>query len=101
MRKHTNVGSPVTGKGAESPTERVQTPANTPRWVAYYRVSTAKQGASGLGLEAQTEAVTNFIAGRGGEIVASFTETESGKKASNRPALITALALRFLETSIY
>ena len=56
-------------------------------------ISTAKQGASGLGLEAQTDAVTHFVAGRGGEIVASFTETESGKKASNRPELIAALAL--------
>jgi DNA invertase Pin-like site-specific DNA recombinase len=64
-----------------------------PRWVAYYRVSTAKQGASGLGLEAQTAAVTNFVAGRNGEIIASFTETESGKKATNRPALIAALEL--------
>jgi DNA invertase Pin-like site-specific DNA recombinase len=82
-----------TGKAVEKAPNDIQIPAIAPRWVAYYRVSTAKQGASGLGLEAQTEAVTNFIAGRGGEIVASFTETESGKKASNRPALITALAL--------
>jgi DNA invertase Pin-like site-specific DNA recombinase len=37
--------------------------------------------------------VTTFIAARGGEIVASFTETESGKKASNRPALTEALVL--------
>lgn len=93
MGKHTNVGSPVTGNCTERPQDCIQPIANTPRWVAYYRVSTAKQGASGLGLEAQTDAVTNFVAGRGGEIVASFTETESGKKASNRPALITALAL--------
>jgi DNA invertase Pin-like site-specific DNA recombinase len=93
MKKHTNVGSPVTEKGAESIPDCIQTPPNALRWVAYYRVSTAKQGASGLGLEAQTDAVTNFVAGKGGEIVASFTETESGKKASNRPELITALAL--------
>src|ERR1044072_5868190 len=93
MKKHTNVGSPVTGKAFESTPNDIQAPASTPRWVAYYRVSTAKQGASGLGLEAQTEAVTHFVAGRGGEIVAAFTETESGKKASNRPELIAALAL--------
>jgi DNA invertase Pin-like site-specific DNA recombinase len=93
MRKHTNGGSPVTENGADRPPNRVQLLANNPRWVAYYRVSTAKQGASGLGLEAQTDAVTHFVAGRRGEIVASFTETESGKKASNRPELIAALAL--------
>jgi DNA invertase Pin-like site-specific DNA recombinase len=93
MKKHTNVRSPVTENGAERPPDRVQSLANAPRWVAYYRVSTAKQGASGLGLEAQTDAVTHFVGGRGGEIVASFTETESGKKASNRPELIAALAL--------
>ena len=71
----------------------IQTPAIAPRWVAYYRVSTAKQGASGLGLEAQTESVTNFVSEKAGEIIASFTETESGKKATNRPALIAALEL--------
>lgn len=93
MMKHTNVGSPVTEKTVENVPNRTQAPASTPRWVAYYRVSTAKQGASGLGLEAQTDAVTHFVAGRGGEIIGSFTETESGKKASNRPELIAALGL--------
>ena len=93
MKKHTNVGSPVTGEAVESAPDGVQKPSNATRWVAYYRVSTVKQGASGLGLEAQTDAVTHFVAGRGGEIVASFTETESGKRASNRPELIAALAL--------
>jgi DNA invertase Pin-like site-specific DNA recombinase len=93
MKKHTNVGSPVTEKGVGSAPEGVRRPPITPRWVAYYRVSTAKQGASGLGLEAQTESVTNFVSGRAGEIIASFTETESGKKATNRPALIAALEL--------
>jgi DNA invertase Pin-like site-specific DNA recombinase len=93
MSKRTNVGSPATTRAAGNAPDDMQAPAIAPRWVAYYRVSTAKQGASGLGIEAQTDAVTKFVAGRGGEIVASFTETESGKKASNRPALITALAL--------
>ena len=93
MRKHTNVGSPVTGRVAGSAPDVIPKPAFAPRWVAYYRVSTAKQGASGLGLEAQTESVTNFVSGRAGEIIASFTETESGKKATNRPALIAALEL--------
>jgi len=46
-------------------------------YVAYYRVSTKKQEASGLGLEAQRVAVAGFVRGR---IVAEFTETESGKR---------------------
>jgi len=78
MKKHTNVGSPVTGKGAENAPNDLHSSSKTTRWVAYYRVSTAKQGASGLGLEAQAEAVTNFVAGRGGEIVASFTNGANG-----------------------
>lgn len=55
------------------------------RFVAYYRVSTRKQGASGLGLEAQCEAVKRFAEGRGA-ILASFTEVESGSRA-HRPEL--------------
>lgn len=93
MKKHTNFRSPVTKKPVQTPPENSRKPATASHWVAYYRVSTAKQGASGLGLEAQTAAVTRFISGRGGEIIASFTETESGKKASNRPALLEALVL--------
>ena len=59
--------------------------------VAYYRVSTAKQGASGLGLEAQREAVESLCAARGWEIIAPpFTEVESGKRA-DRPELMKAL----------
>ena len=46
-------------------------------FVAYYRVSTAKQGNSGLGLQAQQETVKNSIGG--GVLVAEFTEIESGK----------------------
>lgn len=48
-----------------------------PTYVAYYRVSTRKQGESGLGLEAQRIAVTSFVKGA---IIAEFTETESGKR---------------------
>src|SRR6266446_7916127 len=91
MKKHTNVHSPVTKRGVENaPNSSAHTPLH---WVAYYRVSTAKQGMSGLGLDAQAETVTNFVAGKGGEIIASFTETESGKKATNRPELARALDL--------
>jgi DNA invertase Pin-like site-specific DNA recombinase len=93
MKKHTNVGSPVTELVLENDATSIQVPLFNPLWVAYYRVSTAKQGASGLGLDAQTDAVTTFVGSKGGEIIASFTETESGKKANNRPELLAALAL--------
>ncbi len=61
-------------------------------YVAYYRVSTAKQGKSGLGLEAQEAATQAFIAGRGSDakLLAAFTEVESGKKA-DRPELAKAM----------
>lgn len=59
------------------------------RFVAYYRVSTDRQGQSGLGLEAQRAAVAGFVAGRG-ELTAEFTEVESGQKAE-RPQLAAAL----------
>lgn len=63
---------------------------NMTDFVAYYRVSTDRQGASGLGLEAQRRAVADFAAGRGG-ILAEFTEVESGRK-NDRPELREALA---------
>lgn len=59
-------------------------------FVAYYRVSTDRQGASGLGLEAQRTAVASFVTGRG-ELAAEFTEIESGRR-SDRPQLHAALA---------
>jgi DNA invertase Pin-like site-specific DNA recombinase len=61
------------------------------RFVAYYRVSTDRQGASGLGLEAQRQAVARYL-GRG-RLLAEFTEVESGRRHTNRPELLTALAL--------
>jgi DNA invertase Pin-like site-specific DNA recombinase len=63
------------------------------RYVAYYRVSTDRQGRSGLGLEAQQEAVRAFLAGKGWPPVAEFTEIESGRKSDQqRPQLAAALA---------
>ncbi|TXM69098.1 recombinase family protein [Methylobacterium sp. WL120] len=60
-------------------------------FVAYYRVSTARQGASGLGLEAQKDAVTRYLNGGDWSIRAEFVEVESGRK-SDRPELERALA---------
>jgi DNA invertase Pin-like site-specific DNA recombinase len=62
------------------------------KFVAYYRVSTAKQGASGLGLEAQQEAVRSYLNGGRWTMVSEVTEIESGKR-NDRPALANALAL--------
>ena len=59
-------------------------------FIAYYRVSTAKQERSGLGLEAQQEAVRRHIALSKGELLEEYTEIESGKK-NDRPELDTAL----------
>ena len=60
------------------------------RFVAYYRVSTAKQGASGLGLEAQRAAVADYLNGGNWTLMAEHAEVESGKH-SDRPALTKAL----------
>ena len=62
------------------------------RLVAYERVSTARQGASGLGLEAQRKTIEDFAASRCAKVLARFTEVESGRKA-NRPELAKALHL--------
>jgi DNA invertase Pin-like site-specific DNA recombinase len=59
--------------------------------IAYYRVSTAKQGRSGLGLEGQEAAVAAFVAQRGCNVLATYQEVESGKLA-DRPQLAKALA---------
>ena len=62
-----------------------------PRFVAYFRVSTERQGRSGLGLDAQRDAVARHVASAGGEVVAAFEEVESGRK-NDRPRLAAALA---------
>jgi len=64
--------------------------ASTGKFIAYYRVSTDKQGKSGLGLEAQRQAVANYLNGGDWKIIAEFTEVESGRR-SDRPQLDAAL----------
>jgi len=66
--------------------------SQTPLFVAYYRVSTDKQGRSGLGLDAQTHSVEQFVTARGGVILRAFREIESGKR-NDRPELQQAMAL--------
>ncbi|MGC1561106.1 MAG: recombinase family protein [Bradyrhizobium sp.] len=61
------------------------------KFVAYYRVSTDRQGRSGLGLEAQQAAVATYLNGGSWRIVAEFTEVESGRK-SDRLELEKALS---------
>lgn len=64
----------------------------TGNFVAYYRVSTKKQGDSGLGLEAQKEAVDRYLNGGDWKLVAEYRETESGtRKGNDRPELKKAL----------
>jgi len=60
------------------------------RYVAYLRVSTDKQGRSGLGLEAQRETIATYLWGTGGEAIAEFVEVESGK-LNTRPQLSAAM----------
>lgn len=62
----------------------------TTRYVAYYRVSTVKQGQSGLGEEAQEAAVQEYVRRQRGDLFAEFREVESGKR-NDRPELAKAL----------
>ena len=63
---------------------------NRRKLVAYYRVSTKRQERSGLGLEAQRAAVAEYAKQTGGEVIAEYTETETGK-TSDRPKLADAI----------
>ena len=62
------------------------------KWVSYLRVSTDRQGESGLGLEAQRKAVADYLNGGKWTLAAEFVEVESGKRSDNRPQLAAALA---------
>jgi DNA invertase Pin-like site-specific DNA recombinase len=58
-------------------------------FIAYYRVSTDRQGTSGLGLDAQRQAVGKFVGAE--KLVNEYTEIESGKRHKNRPQLLAAM----------
>jgi DNA invertase Pin-like site-specific DNA recombinase len=76
---------------------------SNPLYVAYYRVSTQKQGTSGLGLEAQQESVKRYLSNTGGRLLAEFTEVETGKGAdplSRRPRLRDSLGLCQAQRSV-
>jgi len=65
-----------------------------PRFIAYRRVSTAEQGKSGLGLEAQAAAIARVVADRGGRLIEDFEEVQTGKGSDaldRRPVLARAL----------
>jgi len=63
------------------------------KFISYLRVSTAKQGRSGLGVEAQRQAVADFLNGGNWKLIAEVEEIESGKRDDNRPKLAEALRL--------
>ena len=62
------------------------------KFVAYYRVSTNRQGKSGLGLDAQRERVMGYLNGGKWSLIGDFTEVESGRM-NERPALASAIKL--------
>jgi DNA invertase Pin-like site-specific DNA recombinase len=66
--------------------------AVAPRFVSYCRVSTDEQGRSGLGLDAQGDAIAAFVKAEGGVILSRFVEVESGAN-DDRPKLAAALAM--------
>jgi DNA invertase Pin-like site-specific DNA recombinase len=81
MRSTEHFGSP-----------NVKKQGSTGRFISYLRVSTDRQGESGLGLEAQREAVLRHLNGGQWELLAEYVEVESGTQTRNRPQLAAALA---------
>lgn len=63
------------------------------KFISYLRVSTAAQGRSGLGLEAQRKAVADYLNGGKWQVIDEVVEIESGKRDDNRPKLAEALRL--------
>jgi DNA invertase Pin-like site-specific DNA recombinase len=64
-------------------------PSKARRFVAYYRVSTERQGSSGLGLEAQQKAVRDYLNGGAWELVGEFVELESNSPGPSRCSRVT------------
>ena len=62
------------------------------KFVAYYRVSTLRQGQSGLGIDAQRKTVSDFLNGGNWSLVEEFVEVESGSGKKHRPQLEAAIA---------
>jgi DNA invertase Pin-like site-specific DNA recombinase len=69
------------------------------KYVTYYRVSTQRQGRSGLGLEAQQSAVQAFLVGRDAQVIGEYREIESGRK-SDRQQLAAAMKLCRMTNSV-
>jgi DNA invertase Pin-like site-specific DNA recombinase len=65
---------------------------HTGKFVAYFRVSTDRQGKSGLGLDAQRERITTYLNGGSWSLIGEYTEIESGRM-NDRPALANAIKL--------
>jgi DNA invertase Pin-like site-specific DNA recombinase len=79
----------------ERPFDRIRTrEKQLQKYITYYRVSTQRQGRSGLGLEAQKEAVRFFLSGRDAQVLAEFTEIESGRKSDRRELAAAMLMAR-------
>ena len=74
-------------------------PVHHGKYVAYYRVSTDRQGKSGLGLEAQKAAVADRLNGGRWQLVAEFVEVESGKRASRKTKATSAPRPAQVETA--
>ena len=66
------------------------------KYISYIRVSTKKQGESGLGIEAQRESIRRFVESRGGEIIKEFVEVKSGT-SRKRKAIKEAVVLSNIE----
>ena len=72
--------------------KRAQSETGTTRAIGYIRVSTAEQGASGLGLESQKAAIVSYCHQRGIELIEIVTEVGSGKNTAGRPLLCSTLS---------
>lgn len=89
MQTHNNRTHPAVTQARTS--EDVRVSGQGRRFIAYYRVSTVRQGRSGLGLDAQREAVRSYLADGTSRLIGEYVEVESGRK-NDRVELQRALA---------